>query len=76
MRLHCLEMLRKPGWVAAIRMSVGRFNDEQSRISWVSRSCAGLVSSLFEGKCLEMVLSRLGKTLSLVSAVPLHLVSR
>ena len=57
-------------------MSVGRLREAQSRTNWVRRSWAGLRRSLFEGKCWAIVLNKFGITLFLVSAVPLHRVSR
>ena len=69
-------MLKNPGWVAATRMSVGRFNEEESRMNWVNNSWFGLTRSRLFGKYLSMMLNRSGITLFLLSAVPLHRVSR
>ena len=56
-------------------MSDARFREAQSRRNWVSRSWVGLESSLLLGNTLDTRLKRSGISLTLVSAVALHLVS-
>ena len=59
-----------------MRMDIGRLREVGSRISWVMWVWLGCTKMSFSGKNKDMLLSRSGKILFLVSAVPLHLVSR
>ena len=68
----------RAGWSGLIRMQmeIGRLSEVGSRMSWVMWVWLGHTKMSFFGKNTDIVLSRSGKILVLVSAVPLHLVSR
>ena len=72
MMLHCLTMSEKPGWSGDIRMSVGRFREEQSRMNCVNSLGEGLARMLFCWSKYMIVFKRVGSLSDLVLAVALH----
>ena len=68
-------MVVKLGWFGGMRMLIGRFSEEQSRMNCVSCSCVVELRSLLLGRKLATVLKRSGIYLFLMSEVALHLVN-
>ena len=67
--------LCKARYSGQIRMVIGRLSEVGWRISWIMCVWLGCTKMSIFGKTWDIMLSKSGKILVLVSAVPIHLVS-